>query len=223
MDIGKIKCVIFDCDGTLVDSERLCCQALVDVFASYGADICFEDCMNNFQGGKMFDILTETSKRAGLTIPMEVLEPKYREVVAALFEAQLKPIPSAPETVNQLIDKGITVCVASNGPQSKMKHSLHLTGLLPLFENNIFSGFDINSWKPDPDLLLYTVMQMGFLIEECLFVDDTEVGVYAGINAGLATIHYSPNHAATIHHPQVTTIRSLAEIPSWFPARVNEN
>ncbi|MFH0256761.1 6-phosphogluconate phosphatase [Vibrio rumoiensis] len=216
MDTGKIKCVIFDCDGTLVDSESLCCQALVKVFASYGADISFEQCMANFQGGKMFDILKETSDRVGLTIPMEVLEPRYREQMSQLFDEQLKPIPHAKETVEHLIQQGISVCVASNGPQSKMQHSLALTGMLPLFENKIFSAFDINSWKPEPDLLLFTAMQMGFLLEECLFVDDTENGVYAGINAGLKTVYYSPTADNIFEHPQVSTIQSLSELTKWF-------
>ena len=216
MDTGKIKCVIFDCDGTLVDSESLCCQALVKVFASYGADISFEQCMANFQGGKMFDILKETSDRVGLTIPMEVLEPRYREQMSQPFDEQLKPIPYAKETVEHLIQQGISVCVASNGPQSKMQHSLALTGMLPLFENKIFSAFDINSWKPEPDLLLFTAMQMGFLLEECLFVDDTENGVYAGINAGLKTVYYSPTADNIFEHPQVSTIQSLSELTKWF-------
>ncbi|MGV3001656.1 6-phosphogluconate phosphatase [Vibrio sp.] len=215
MDTDKIKCVIFDCDGTLVDSERLCCQALVNVFASYGADISFEQCMNNFQGGKMFDILKDTSQAAGLSIPMEVLEPKYREQVKQLFDEQLQPIPHAKQTVEYLTQKGIAVCVASNGPQSKMQHSLALTGMLPIFENKIFSAFDINSWKPDPDLLLFAVMQMGFLLEECMFVDDTENGVYAGINAGLKTIYYSPV-GSNIDAPQVTTVKCLTELQRWF-------
>lgn len=220
MDASKIKCVIFDCDGTLVDSERLTCQALVDVFASYGVEISFDECMRNFQGGKMFDILQQTSERAGISIPMETLEPRYRERINQLFDLHLQPIPHAKETVQKLNDMGIAVCVASNGPQSKMQHSLALTGMLPLFENKIFSAFDINSWKPEPDLLLYAAMQMGFKLEECMFVDDTENGVYAGINAGLNTVYYSPNLPTTVLPAEVRVINALNEIPEWFSVHV---
>ncbi|HBV77367.1 MULTISPECIES: HAD-IA family hydrolase [Vibrio] len=216
MDKDKIRCVIFDCDGTLVDSERLSCQALVQVFASYGAEICFDECMAHFQGGKMFDVLKETSNRAGLTIPMDILEPKYRQCMRQLFDEKLKPVSSALETVQYLIDKGIAVCVASNGSTNKMEHSLALTGMLPLFKNKIFSAFDINSWKPEPDLLMYTAMQMGFLIEECLFVDDTENGVWAGINANIKTIHYCPNNTHNIVHPLVEYIQDLSELKAYF-------
>ncbi|OEF23486.1 6-phosphogluconate phosphatase [Vibrio rumoiensis] len=216
MNKDNIKCVIFDCDGTLVDSESLSCQALVDVFSSYGADISFDECMANFQGGKMFDILKETSNRAGLTIPMGILEPKYRQHVRQLFDKKLKPVLGALEVVEYLTQQEIAVCVASNGPTSKMEHSLALTGMLPLFKNKIFSAFDINCWKPEPDILMYAAMQMGFLIEECLFVDDTENGVWAGINANIKTIHYCPNHNYKIEHPLVEHIAHLSDLKQYF-------
>ncbi len=221
MDTRKIKCVIFDCDGTLVDSERLTCQALVDVFASYGADINPDEYMSNFQGGKMFDILKQTSERAGVLIPMEILEPRFRERLNQLFDEHLKPIPFAVETVQKLQELDVEVCVASNGPQSKMKHSLELTGLLPFFENKIFSAFDINSWKPEPDLLLYAAMQMGYRVEECLFVDDTETGVMAGLNAGLTTVYFSPQQQdKSPGLNDVYCVQCLSEIPEWFSVQV---
>ncbi|MFV0575395.1 MAG: HAD-IA family hydrolase [Vibrio sp.] len=226
MDISNVKCVIFDCDGTLVDSEKLCCQALVQVFASYGAEISFEETMANFQGGKIFDILQETSQRAGLSIPMDVLEPRFRQQMSQLFKQDLKPMPYALETVQQLLAKGIDVCVASNGPPSKMQESLSLTGLLPYFENRIFSAFDINSWKPEPDLLMFTAMQMGFLVDECLFVDDTKNGINAGLNAGLKTVHYQSilsdskvqplQTSMLVEHPQLIRISCLSELPKMF-------
>ncbi|MBD1576939.1 HAD-IA family hydrolase [Vibrio sp. S11_S32] len=115
-------------------------------------------------------------------------------------------------TVQYLINQNIAVCVASNGPTAKMQQSLELTGMFDLFENNIFSAFDINCWKPEPDLLLYAAMQMGFKLEECLFVDDTENGVKAGINAGIQTIHFTPLEAKVIQHPLVSHIANLSEL-----------
>lgn len=216
MESSTIKCVIFDCDGTLVDSESLSCQALVQVFASYGADVSYDECMANFQGGKMFDILKQTSDKLGVSIPMETLEPKCRQYINQLFEKQLQPMPSAIETVESLIAQGISVCVASNGPVDKMEHSLRLINMLPMFKDNIYSAFDINSRKPAPDLLKYTAMQMGFLAEECLFIDDTETGVWAGVNANIKTLHFSPNQRATIEHPLVDHISDLSQIKQFI-------
>ncbi len=60
---SNIRCVIFDCDGTLVDSEKLCNQALVNIFARFGVTLSLDDCLRHFQGGKMADILADTCER----------------------------------------------------------------------------------------------------------------------------------------------------------------
>ncbi|MCV5216794.1 HAD-IA family hydrolase, partial [Escherichia coli] len=52
----------------------------------------------------------------------------------------------------------------------------------------MFSAFDANSWKPEPDLIMYSAMSMGFLPSDCLYIDDTPKGVEAGLNAGIKTV-----------------------------------
>lgn len=52
--------------------------------------------------------------------------------------------------------------MASNGPKDKIEYSLELTGLLDAFKGKVFSAFDANSWKPEPDLIMYSAMNMGF-------------------------------------------------------------
>ncbi len=215
MTKSSIKCVIFDCDGTLVDSESLCSRALVEVYAQYGVHISFDECMTHFQGGKLADILQQTNLRAGVSLPLDQLEPQYRQRMKQLFDQELKPIFGAEQVVQQLIERNISVCVASNGPISKMQHSLQLTGMLDYFKESMFSACDINSWKPDPDLLIYSAMQMGYLPDECLFVDDTLQGVQAGVNAGIKTLYFSVNSAQQLQHPLVTRIERLNQVADY--------
>jgi HAD superfamily hydrolase (TIGR01509 family) len=186
---GKIKCVIFDCDGVLVDSEPLCCQALVDVFAQFDVSLQIDECMAHFQGGKTSDILSHTLGRHGLDIPLDDVEPLYRSRVKTLFESALQPVNGAEELLTGLNERGIQYCAISNSPASKIALSLQLTHLSSYFEGRIFSAFDANSWKPDPDLLLYAAMNMGVSPDNCLYVDDSRKGVEAGISAGIQTIH----------------------------------
>ena len=63
MELPQARCVIFDCEGTLVDSEKLTCQAIVDVFEKFDKKISLQDCMTHFQGGKVADILAQNCKR----------------------------------------------------------------------------------------------------------------------------------------------------------------
>ncbi|MBL4831043.1 MAG: 6-phosphogluconate phosphatase [Aliivibrio sp.] len=210
---NQISCIIFDCDGTLVDSEVLCCQGLVNVFDRFGATLSLEECKSHFSGGKIADILQAACKMAEVTISIDILEPLYREEVNTLFKAHLKPMPGVDELLHYLDDKQIEICVASNGPISKIEYALQLTGLLPQFKGKTFSAFDTNSWKPEPDLLRFAAMNMGVLVNECLFVDDTAIGVQAGINAGMKTLYFQQNpDAADITHPLVTRISTLQEV-----------
>jgi HAD superfamily hydrolase (TIGR01509 family) len=210
---NQISCIIFDCDGTLVDSETLCCQGLVNVFDKFGATLSLEECKSRFCGGKIADILQSACKMAGVVISIDILEPLYREEVNKLFKAHLKPMPGVDELLHYLDDKHIEICVASNGPVSKIEYALQLTGLLPQFKGKTFSAFDTNSWKPEPDLLRFAAMNMGVLVNECLFVDDTAIGVQAGINAGMRTLYFQQNpDAEDITHPLVTRISTLKEV-----------
>ncbi|MBA5763246.1 HAD-IA family hydrolase [Vibrio sp. 404] len=186
--MNKTLCVIFDCEGTLVDSEILCCRALSSVFNSFGAQLTVEQAMRHFVGGKLADILSDTRERLGLNISLDVLEPLYRTTLKTLFESELKPMNGAKNLLEFLEQKEIDFCVVSNGPRDKIEHALELTGLLPYFSGKVYSAFDTNSWKPEPDSILYTAMSMGYRPEECLYVDDTAKGLEAGVRAGIRTI-----------------------------------
>lgn len=209
-----ISCVIFDCDGTLVDSEILSHQAIVEIFAQYGVTLDLQECLDNFQGGKLADVLIQTCERYGLSISIDELERLYRKKCKALFSDHLTPIDGVPELLDTLKKVGIDMCVASNGPVSKMALSLETTGLLHHFRDHLYSGFDANSWKPAPDLLHYAAMNMAALTKECLFVDDTVLGVQAGINAGMRTIYFNPHRKVPIDNPLVISVSSMKELKS---------
>ncbi|KXF82371.1 6-phosphogluconate phosphatase [Enterovibrio coralii] len=209
-----LSCVIFDCDGTLVDSEVLCQMAMVEVFSHYGVTLDLQECLDHFQGGKLADILMQTCERYGLTISLDDLEPLYRDKCAALFDRDLKPVDGVPDVINMLENIGVDICVASNGPVSKMEMTLQMTGLMPHFRGKLFSAFDANSWKPAPDLLHYSAMNMAAPIQECLFVDDTLLGVEAGINAGIRTVYFNTANKQAVDHPLVRSVHSMGELSS---------
>ena len=82
-----------------------------------------------------------------------------------------------------MINLNIPFCVASSGPEDKIRLNLQLSGLLPYFENKIFSCYAIQKWKPDPAVFLWAAETMGFKPSECLVVEDSLSGVKAA-NAG---------------------------------------
>lgn len=95
MAMSPIRCVIFDCDGTLVDSETLCCQALTRVFARFNVEVPLDKVTAQFKGGKLADILDDARTMFELNVSLDVLEPLYRSEVKKLFYRHLKAMSGA--------------------------------------------------------------------------------------------------------------------------------
>ncbi len=212
----KKSCVIFDCEGTLVDSERLCCEALVQVFEEIGTELDVEEVIENFEGGKVVDILNSALQLAGVSADVDILEQRYREVLEPMFD-DLQPMKGAIELIDWLRETGKEFCVTSNASKERIEAVLKSAGLLNYFEGRIFSAFEANSWKPEPDLIRYCAMNMGFTLDECVYVDDTFQGVQAGLNAGVTTFQITPiawNHRVSF--PEVTVLDDLKQLALYL-------
>ncbi|ELB2779731.1 HAD-IA family hydrolase, partial [Vibrio parahaemolyticus] len=188
-----VKCVIFDCDGTLVDSERWCIQAQVDTLASVGIRVEYEWIKKNYQGVKIHQIFDSQIANKSLLSEggLERLISNYRVRCNQLFDQYLTPIDGVEYVLDSLVTRQIKVCIASNGPLEKMNTTLSLTGLDHYFDSKIFSAFEVNKWKPDPLLIHYVMDKMQVSADECLFVDDSLSGIAAGIGAGVKSLYFA--------------------------------
>lgn len=183
----NLKCIIFDLDGTLVDSESLSSKALLDLLPTVDEGI--KELTDRYHGKKLADILTDIERRFNISIP-EGFESIYREHAADIFKEELKPIPGVSEMLDQICHPR---CIASSGPLEKMKHSLNITGLGKYFGSNLFSAYEIGVWKPDPGLFLHAAREMGFEPEDCVVVEDSLTGIKAAKSANMDVLHYSSN------------------------------
>ena len=186
LDLDRIECLIFDLDGTLVDSEILCQQAYCDTIPDLDWDIDY--IVSHFRGKKFDFIATAIETHIGHPLPPDY-EILYRARVAELFEAGLQPFPNVEQAILAL---DIPKCIASAGPLRKMHHSLGLTGLLQHFEPHLFSSYVVKSWKPDPGLFLHAAKSMGFSPDRCLVIEDSTVGIEAARAAGMQYLLHCP-------------------------------
>lgn len=212
-----VECVLFDCDGTLVDSEVLCCESFSIVFNHYGIPLSTQECILRFKGTNLYQVFDEVRKEHGLAQSDEQLEKEYRQNMAVLFEKSLEPI----DGVRPLLE-GIQVpmAVVSNGPVSKMRHSLGLTHLLDFFGERLYSAFDIQRWKPDPALLAFACGSLNVALEKSILVEDSVSGANAGIAAGIPVFYYCADpHTHPIDHPLVTPFYHMNELPALWKAR----
>lgn len=184
-----IKCVIFDNDGTLVDSEPLGHKCMEVQLAKYGIHESEERMARDFRGWKLADILDRLAEeQEGFDLPHNFI-PEYRAELNIMFEADLKAMAGVAEAIEGI---DLPICVASSGPIAKIETALRVTDLKKYFGDRLFSAYVVKAWKPDPKLFLVAAKEMGFEPDECLVIEDSEVGVQAALAAGMKVIHYNP-------------------------------
>lgn len=174
------KCIIFDCDGVLVDSEVLAIQTLVDMANEQGAEIDLKYALQKFKGSFLAECFRKIEEISGKSLPQD-FETEYRNRSFELFKKELQPVKGVRKVLENLT---IPFCTASSGPQEKIRLNLTTTGLAHFFEENIFSCYDIGKWKPDPAIFIHAAEAMGFTSEDCLVIEDTILGVRAAKSGG---------------------------------------
>jgi len=176
----KYKCIIFDCDGILVDSEEISNSVLIKMANEVGIEIKMEYALENFAGKSLKNCFAHIEKRIKKPLP-NTFEKEYRNRTFSAFKTDLKPIKGIHDLLNQI---SIPFCVASSGPIEKIRLNLTTTNLIEKFENRIFSSYEIGSWKPNPEIFEYAAKKMGFEPNECAVIEDSLAGVKAGIKGG---------------------------------------
>lgn len=190
----QTELVIFDCDGVLVDSETLGNRVLIEFVAEFGLKLEIEEAILLFRGCKMADCVAVIEQKLGKKMPSDFVT-QLRTRTAKAFEHELLSI----EGIEAALDKiDLPICVASSGPIEKIELALRVTNLLPRFAGSIFSSYQIGSWKPEPDLFLFAAKTMGFEPQFCTVVEDSILGVRAGIPAGMRVLWYTAQSEATL-------------------------
>lgn len=206
-----MKAIIFDCDGTLVDSETLSTEVLVEAVGEHGLELTVEEALAAFRGGKMADCIAELEARLGRPLPPAFV-PEFRVRSAQAFRSRLRAIEGAVELVRSLASLPFPICVASSGPMEKMELSLSLTGLLPFFEGRIFSSYVVGSWKPDPGLFLHAAQALGVAPADCAVIEDSLPGMQAGLAAGMTVFAFQPHGVDPRTPPETLPLAKLLDL-----------
>lgn len=199
---------LFDLDGTLVDSEILSNQVLVDVLAEQGLTFSLDEAVTRFRGGKMAESIADVEAHFDCKLSDDFV-PYLRQRTALAFEEKLQPIDGALDLVSSIKSQ---VCIASNGPPEKIRLSLTLTGLLPFFGDRLFSAYEVNAWKPDPRLFLNAAEQLGVAPSNCAVVEDSLPGIHGGLAAGMQVFAYFPDAPPADLPGDVTVVTHLSDL-----------
>ena len=164
--------VVFDCDGVLVDSERLSIRLDVELLAALGWPMTEAEIVEHFVGRTDAAMRAEIEEHLGRDVSAEW--DAFAERYLAAFAAELEPVDGVAAAVDAIQDAGYGTCVASSGDHGKIRRNLAKQG-----------------GKPAPDLFLHAAAAMGVEPARAAVVEDSRHGVEAARAAGMWVFAYT--------------------------------
>lgn len=198
--------LIFDLDGTLVDSEPLNIQAFRDLLPELKRKM--PDISDRYVGWKLAKILEDIESQIETTLASD-FEARYRKRVCELYETELKSIPGVASVLHRLSN---VKSVASSAPRAKIEHALRITELSAHFGSRIYSSYEVGSWKPDPGIFLHAARGLGASPLSCVVIEDSAVGVQAALSAGMRVLQYCPAGSSNAD-PGCLRFSAMSELP----------
>ncbi len=186
------EAVLFDCDGVLVDSEAITCGALRDMLEENGWRLSLAECMAQFVGHTVRSRAELIERHTGKPLTDAFMDEFYRRRNIRL-ENEITLIDGALEAVQYWhAQREGRIAVASGADRYKVEMMLQRVGLAELFKGRIFSGHETPRSKPFPDVYLAAAEHLQADPARCLVVEDTPIGVAAGVAAGATVWGYAP-------------------------------
>lgn len=179
-----IDLIIFDCDGTLVDSEYLNHIATAHLLGEMGLDYDIRDIVAQFKGMKLSKVIPHLEARHGVRFPGDYSS-EYVRLVEENAPKHLKVVEGISDFVNSAAKK-YKICIGSNGEITNITSSIERCDLKKFFPDSaIFNAAMVSQPKPAPDLFLFAAEKMGVSPERCLVIEDTALGTEAAVLAGM--------------------------------------
>jgi len=213
---ASIELVIFDCDGVLVDSDRLSLEIQARHITALGVPMTGDDCSREFLGIGMESTLDLIAELIGGPVPAGWL-PQLEDEVAEAFRRELQAVDGIADALDQI---ALPKCVASGGSHEKMQLTLGLTGLWDRFDGRIFSASEVPRPKPAPDIFLHAAAESGVDPSGCLVIEDSPFGVDGAKAAGMTCFGF----AALTHRDRLVAadqvFSDMAELPGLIEGRM---
>ena len=179
----QFRAIIFDCDGVLVDSEKLALEVELEVLAELGLTFERDDYVLRFMGLSTdafhAAIEDEALKRLGRSIATDV---RGSERLRQVMIAHLTEVPGALEAISALKQPK---AIASSGSRAGLERKLKQTGLWDQFAPHVYSADHVANAKPAPDLFLHAATALGVKPADCLVLEDSVNGVLGAKAAGM--------------------------------------
>ena len=209
--MAEVELVIFDCDGVLIDSERLGVEVDTAVVRELGWPLSEVEVIERFVGRSDRDNRATIEAHLGRKLPadwLETIENRYREA----FADRLTPVDGVLDALEQIT---LPSCVASGATHAHLRFTLGLTGLYDRFAGRIFSSEDVARGKPAPDLFLHAAERMEADPARCVVIEDSRPGVEAARAAGMRVLAFAGGltPAERLDGPDTVVFDDMRELP----------
>lgn len=222
-----MSAILFDMDGTLIDSEPLWLEAEIEIMEELGCNWDQQDQINCL-GGPIDKTENYMQDRSNNIKPFGYFTKKLDDVMEKKLSTKLNLIPNALEIINDCkrSELKIALVTASSGRL--------MSAVLKRFPVGIFDAVvsydDVKRSKPDPEPYLLASKTLGVDITNCVVIEDSLTGVQSGLNAGAQVIGI-PHLVKMPSNPNLRVVESLSEINmdrliTWYPflaSRISAN
>jgi HAD superfamily hydrolase (TIGR01509 family) len=218
-----MSAILFDMDGTLIDSEPLWLKAEIEVMAEVGCHWDEQDQINCL-GGPAEQTERYMQERSQNIKPYGYFINRLHEVMRARITNELDLIPNALSLLKECKDAGIKTALVTASSRDLM--TIVLKRFPPGTFDVVVSGDDVEKSKPDPAPYLLAAKQLSVDILKCLVLEDSLTGVQSGLSSGAKVIGI-PHLVQMSEHPNLRVISSLDEITlsdilGWYPYLANK-
>ena len=184
---GKLpKLIIFDLDGTIIDSEPVAMEAWIKAGEEFGVTIQKEDLL------PMIGVNEESNRRMmldrfGGNLPFKAMLERVREITKQSYQEGVPVKEGVKELLDLLEDFGIRRCIATSSRKTRSEDILSRIGLLREFEF-LLSGEEITHSKPHPEIFELAMARMGIPSTSTMIVEDSKNGILAAKASGAISV-----------------------------------
>lgn len=209
-----MNALIFDCDGVLIDSEHLASRVESELTRDLGLSLSPAEAHAMFLGKTVDGVLDAIAAKTG-TRPGAAWVYNWAFATAHAFHRELVVVEQLRDAIEELRARGHRMAVASQSSLARVRFSLDVTGLAPLFGEHVYVTSMVPRPKPAPDVYLLAASRLGVEPADCVVVEDSPAGAASALSAGMRAVGYAPGptHDAMVASG-ATVIRSMSALVS---------